>query len=84
MTLEYFIAVVVIGLAAGTLASLFVRHGSFGIIGDVIAGICGALVIGYMLPTIGLSLGGGLIGAVILAAIGSVATLGVLRKLKTA
>ena len=82
--MDYFVAIIVIGLVAGTLASLFVTRGSFGIVGDVVVGIMGALVIGYMLPTIGLSFGGGLIGAVILATVGSVATLGVLRKLKTA
>jgi uncharacterized membrane protein YeaQ/YmgE (transglycosylase-associated protein family) len=82
--MEYFVAVLVIGLVAGTLAALFVTRGSFGIVGDVVVGILGALTIGYMLPTVGLSFGGGLIGAVVLATIGSVATLGVLRKLKTA
>jgi uncharacterized membrane protein YeaQ/YmgE (transglycosylase-associated protein family) len=82
--MEYFVAIIVIGLVAGTLASLLVTRGSFGIVGDVVVGIMGALVIGYMLPTVGLSFGGGLIGAVILATAGSVATLGVLRKLKTA
>jgi uncharacterized membrane protein YeaQ/YmgE (transglycosylase-associated protein family) len=82
--MDYFIAIIVIGLVAGTLASLLVTRGSFGIVGDVVVGIMGALVIGYMLPTLGLSFGGGLIGAVILATVGSVATLGVLRKLKTA
>jgi uncharacterized membrane protein YeaQ/YmgE (transglycosylase-associated protein family) len=81
---DYFIALIVIGLVAGTLASLLATRGSFGIVGDVVIGIMGALIIGYILPTVGLSFGGGLIGAVILATIGSVATLGVLRKLKTA
>ena len=74
----------IFGLVAGTLASLLATRGSFGIVGDVVIGIVGALIIGYVLPTVGLSFGGGLIGAVILATIGSVATLGVLRKLKTA
>lgn len=82
--MDYFVAVAVIGLVFGTLASLFVTRGSFGIVGDVVAGISGALVVGYLLPRFGFSLGGGLTGAVILAAIGSVATLGISRKLKAA
>ena len=82
--MEYFVAVVVIGLVAGTLASLFVASGSFDIVGDVVTGIFGALVIGYLLPAIGLSLGGGMMGAVILATIGSVATIGLLRRIKAA
>jgi uncharacterized membrane protein YeaQ/YmgE (transglycosylase-associated protein family) len=82
--MDYLVAVIVIGLVAGTLASLFVTRGSFGVLGDVVIGILGALTIGYLLPTIGLSFGGGIMGAVILATAGSVATLAILRKLKAA
>lgn len=84
MALEYFIVILVVGLIAGSVAHLFVRHGGFGLIGDMLVGISGAIATGFMLPTIGLSLGGGIPGALITALIGAVATLGVLRKLKTA
>ena len=82
--MEYFVAVVVIGLVAGTLASIFVARGSFDIVGDVVTGIFGALTISYLMPAVGLSLGGGVIGAVILATVGAVATLGLLRRIKAA
>jgi uncharacterized membrane protein YeaQ/YmgE (transglycosylase-associated protein family) len=84
MALETFVVILVVGLVAGTLAHLFIKRGGFGLVGDAIFGICGALVTGFMLPTIGLSLGGGLAGAIITATVGAVLTLGVLRKLKTA
>lgn len=84
MSLEIFVIVVAIGLVAGALAWLFVKHGSMGPIGDALVGISGALIIAFMLPTIGISLGGGYVGAVVLATIGSVLALFLLRKAKTA
>jgi uncharacterized membrane protein YeaQ/YmgE (transglycosylase-associated protein family) len=84
MALETFLIVLLVGVAGGVLAHLFVRHGGFGLIGDVLVAVIGALVTGFMLPTIGLSLGGGIPGALITAAIGTVAVLFTLRKLKTA
>jgi uncharacterized membrane protein YeaQ/YmgE (transglycosylase-associated protein family) len=81
---ESLIAVLVIGLIAGTLARMFVKIGTMGTIGDLFVGVCGALVISFMLPTIGISLGGGIQGAVILAVAGSVLALWIMRKAKTA
>jgi uncharacterized membrane protein YeaQ/YmgE (transglycosylase-associated protein family) len=81
---ESLIAVLVIGLIAGTIARTFVRIGSMGIIGDLFVGVCGALVIAFMLPTLGISLGGGLQEAVILSVAGAVLALWLLRKAKTA
>ena len=84
MSLEIFFIVLAIGVVAGTLAWLFVKHGSMGPIGDILIGISGALIIAFMLPTIGISLGGGLVGAIVLATIGAVLALFLLRKAKTA
>jgi uncharacterized membrane protein YeaQ/YmgE (transglycosylase-associated protein family) len=82
--MEYFVAVIVIGLVAGTLASIFVTSDSFDIVGDIVTGVFGALIIGYLLPAAGLSFGGGLVEAAILATIGSTATIGLLRRIKAA
>jgi uncharacterized membrane protein YeaQ/YmgE (transglycosylase-associated protein family) len=84
MTLENFIAIVVVGLALGVLANMLVKHGNFGIVGDALVGIGGALVLGFMLPTIGISLGGGIVGAIILATIGAGLALWLIRKARTA
>jgi uncharacterized membrane protein YeaQ/YmgE (transglycosylase-associated protein family) len=84
MELETFIIVVFVGVAGGALAHFFVRHGGFGLIGDMLVAVGGALITGFMLPTVGISLGGGISGALITAAIGTVAVLWTLRKLKTA
>lgn len=84
MALESFIAVLIIGLVAGVLASNLVKHGSLGLIGDIGIGIGGALIVSFMLPTIGVSLGGGLTGAIILGIVGAVLALWLIRKAKTA
>lgn len=84
MAFESLIAVLVIGLIAGTIARTFVKIGTLGIFGDLFVGVCGALIISFMLPTIGISFGGGVEGAVILALTGSVLALWLMRKAKTA
>jgi uncharacterized membrane protein YeaQ/YmgE (transglycosylase-associated protein family) len=84
VALETFVIIFLVGIAGGAIAHLFMRHGGFGLIGDMLVAIVGALVTGFMLPTLGLSLGGGIPGALITATIGTVAVLWTLRKLKTA
>jgi len=56
---------IVVGGVAGWLAGLLVRGGGFGLVGDIILGIAGAILAGWLLPTLGISLGGGIVGAII-------------------
>ena len=46
----------------------------FGLVGDIVIGILGALIVGVLFPKLGIAftLGGGLLGAIILAFIGAV------------
>ena len=59
-----------------------VRGGGFGLIGDIIVGIIGAVIAGWLLPRIGIFIGGGFIAAVIDAFIGAVILLIILRLLR--
>ena len=52
------IAALVIGAIAGWLAGLIVRGAGFGLIGNIVIGIIGALVASWLLPQLGVSLGG--------------------------
>ena len=61
---------------------MVVRGGGFGLIGDIIVGIIGALIAGWLLPRIGIVIGGGFIAAVIDAFIGAVILLIILRLLR--
>ena len=77
-----FIAIwLVIGAIAGWLASLIVKAGSLGLIGDVIVGLVGAIA-GYLLPRMGVHIGTGFVSEVINAVIGAVILLLVVRLAK--
>jgi uncharacterized membrane protein YeaQ/YmgE (transglycosylase-associated protein family) len=75
---------ILIGLAAGWLASRFLQGGNFGVAGDILLGVGGALVGGFLFRQLGLAAGGGLIGALVVATIGAVFLLYLLRVLKRA
>ena len=46
----------VIGAVAGFLAGLVMEGGGFGLIGNIIIGILGAVVAGYLFPRLGVSI----------------------------
>ena len=70
-----FIWFILVGLVAGALAGQIVRGGGFGIIGDIVVGIVGAMLGGFLFSTFGVSTGGGLLGSLIVATIGAVVLL---------
>ncbi len=74
----------VIGAIAGWLAGLLVQGTGFGLVGDIVVGILGALIAGFLFPRLGiaLTLGGGLLGSIILAFIGAVILLVIVRLIK--
>lgn len=73
---------VVIGAIAGWIASLIVKAGSLGLIGDAIVGLVGAAIAGYVLPRVGVYIGAGFVPEVINAVIGAVVLLVVARLAK--
>lgn len=70
-----------VGVIAGWLAGVLVKGGGFGLIGDLVVGIIGALIGGLFFS--GLA-GGGLLGSILVATLGAVLLLVVLRVLKRA
>lgn len=79
-----FIWFILIGLAAGWLAGQLMKGGGFGVVGDIVVGVIGAFLGGFLFRTFGVSAGGGLIGSLIVATIGAVVLLFVLRLVKKA
>ena len=75
---------ILIGLAAGWLAGQVMRGGGFGVIGDIVVGVIGALLGGLLFDTVGASVGGGLLGSLIVATIGAIVLLLLLRLIKRA
>ena len=79
-----FLWFILIGLAAGWLAGQFMRGGGYGVVGDLLLGVVGAMVGGFLFRQLGLSAGGGLIGALIVATIGAAVVLFLVRMVKRA
>src|SRR4051794_3264316 len=75
------LAWIIVGAIAGWLASR-VMHSRLGLIGDIVVGIVGALIGGFLFRTIGVSGATGFnIWSVFVAFIGSVVLLGAIRLL---
>jgi uncharacterized membrane protein YeaQ/YmgE (transglycosylase-associated protein family) len=79
-----FIWYILIGLCAGWLAGQLVKGGGFGVVGDIIVGVIGALLGGYLFSLFGVSTGGGLLGSLVVATIGAVVLLFGIRLVKSA
>jgi uncharacterized membrane protein YeaQ/YmgE (transglycosylase-associated protein family) len=73
-----------IGGIAGWLAGLLVQGTGFGLVGDIVVGILGALIASFLFPYFGMALifGGGVLGAIIMAFIGAVILLVVVKVIK--
>jgi uncharacterized membrane protein YeaQ/YmgE (transglycosylase-associated protein family) len=79
-----FIWYVLIGLCAGWLAGQLVKCGGFGVVGDIVVGVIGALLGGYLFSLLGVSAGGGLLGSLVVATIGAIVLLFGIRLVKSA
>lgn len=76
MTVESLIVFLLVGAIAGWLAGTIVRGYGFGLVGNIVVGIVGAFLAGWLLPQLGLNLGlDGIVGAIIFAAIGAIVLL---------
>ncbi len=73
-----------VGLVAGWLAALLVRGGGFGLIGDIVVGVVGALIGGHLLRFLGIAAGGGLVSRIAVATVGAALLIVVLRLIKRA
>jgi uncharacterized membrane protein YeaQ/YmgE (transglycosylase-associated protein family) len=79
-----FLTWIIVGLIAGVLASMVMGGTGYGIIGDIIIGIVGAFVGGWLFSQLGVSTPfGGLPGTIFVAFIGAVVLLFLLRMLRS-
>jgi uncharacterized membrane protein YeaQ/YmgE (transglycosylase-associated protein family) len=79
---ESIIVILFVGLVAGWLAGKIVRGTGFGVIGDILIGIAGALISSLLFPRLGIHLGTGLLSEIIYSAIGAVILLLIVRLLR--
>ena len=70
----------IVGLIAGVLASLVMGGTGYGIIGDIVIGIAGAFIGGWLFRTLGVTAPiGGLPGVILVAFVGAVVLLFIIR-----
>jgi len=79
---EGLLIILFVGLVAGWLAGQIVRGTGFGIIGDILVGIAGALIASLLFPRLGIHLGSGLVSEIIYSAIGAIILLLVVRLIR--
>jgi uncharacterized membrane protein YeaQ/YmgE (transglycosylase-associated protein family) len=80
---ESILVILFVGLIAGWLAGKIVRGTGFGIIGDILVGIAGALVASLIFPKLGIHIGSGMVSEIIYSAIGAVVLLLIVRLVRT-
>ena len=83
MSVEHLIWFLLIGLAAGWIASMVMKSGRGGIVQYLVIGVIGALLGGWLFGMLGIS-AGGLVGSLITAVIGAIVLIALLRLLKRA
>lgn len=81
MTVIWFL---LIGAVAGWLAGLVMKGRGFGVLGNIIVGVVGAILGGYLFGVLGVSTGGGLLGSLITAFVGAVVLLFLVGLIKKA
>jgi uncharacterized membrane protein YeaQ/YmgE (transglycosylase-associated protein family) len=73
---------ILIGAIAGFLAGQIVKGGGFGLIGDIIVGMVGALIGGWLFG--GIIAIGSLLGSIVLATLGAIILIFLLRLVRRA
>jgi uncharacterized membrane protein YeaQ/YmgE (transglycosylase-associated protein family) len=86
MTATSLLVLLVIGAIAGWLAGVLVRGFGFGLVGNIVIGIVGALLASWLLPALGVSfsLGGPFLTSVVYALIGAIVLLVIIGLFKRA
>ncbi len=74
---------IIIGMVAGWLAGQIMKGGGFGVIGNIVVGVVGAFLGGMIFKLLGLAWGG-LLGSLIVATIGAVVLIFLVRLIKRA
>lgn len=71
----HFLWFILIGAVAGWLAGLITKGGGFGLLGNIVIGILGAVIGGWLARELQISVGGGTLGSLLVATGGAVVLL---------
>ena len=83
MSVERLIWFLLIGLAAGWIASMVMKSGRGGVLQYMVIGVIGALLGGWLFSLLGLG-ASGLLGSLIVATVGAIVLIALLRLLRKA
>ena len=72
-----------IGLIAGWLAGIIMKGSGYGVVGDIVIGIIGALIGGHVLGWLGIATYG-LLGSLLSALVGAIILIFIIRLIKRA
>ena len=84
MPVETILIWLIVGAIAGWIAGAVVRGGGFGLVGDIVVGILGAFIAGWLFPHFGVYIGTGILSVIISAAIGAIILLLLIRLIRRA
>lgn len=82
MELQSLLIFLAIGAAAGWLAGLLMRGGGFGLLGNIVVGVIGAVFGGWLFGVLGIAAGAGLVGSLVTAVVGAAVLLFIVGLIK--
>jgi uncharacterized membrane protein YeaQ/YmgE (transglycosylase-associated protein family) len=83
MEITALIAFLACGAVAGWLAGILMKGGGFGLLGNIVIGVIGAFVGGFVFRLLGIT-AGGLLGSIVTATVGAALLLFIIGLLKKA
>jgi uncharacterized membrane protein YeaQ/YmgE (transglycosylase-associated protein family) len=78
----YFVWLIVVGLVAGWATGKIMRGAGYGVLADIGLGIVGAVVGGMIMQALGIYTSGGILPAILVAILGAVVVVAVVRLLR--
>lgn len=82
MSLETLLIWLIIGAIAGWLAGVIVKGFGFGLVGNIVVGILGAVIGGWLFGASGMGVGYGIVGEILAATVGAVVLLFVIKLIR--
>ena len=82
MSIESLLILLIVGAVAGWLAGTLMKGSGYGLVPNIVIGIIGALLGGYLFNLLGISIGGRIIGDIIRATVGAIVLIFVVNIIK--
>jgi uncharacterized membrane protein YeaQ/YmgE (transglycosylase-associated protein family) len=80
----YFLYIILVGLIAGWAAGQIMKGSGYGVLMDIVLGIVGAILGGWIIRLLGFEATGGLVTSILVATLGAVVLVAISRMLKRA